>query len=329
MTRFFTIASFLAVTFSGLFFPFQQAFAAGEDCCVQVEVAKETKNTSCRVSSYCNTTPQRQKIDISFFDRDAYTNPECSYPDSTGRLVQTSIETILAGLTFGASAVTGNFTPTLIYCQAEIVRYERPVACLSSQLCIQQLNRNNDCAGLSVTTCITRPGCFLLGQTCYGRDDLTACQKITSPNLCGPASDGSVAGSRVCRWLAGQNGGRCVQATEAAAAQRVAGTESDILPECAIQGTCRSIRDLENLAFKIVNLLFTIIGSVSFAFFIYGGVVMIVSFGNSDRFGTGRSILIAAIVGIFISFGAYLLIGYIYALLGVPSVFRGGINASF
>ncbi len=305
--------------------PFRSVHAAGEDCCVRVEVDKETKETGCRISNYCNTTPRRQTVDISGSDYFNYRKVDCFTLSNAG----VAATPILIPLGAQSYAAIASLFPSSYTCKAEVVSYERPTSCVGSSLCIQELNRSNGCVGLSVTTCITRPGCFLLAQTCYGRDDLSVCQKITSPGLCGPASDGSVAGSRVCRWLADQSGGRCVQAAEAAAAQRVVGTESDILPDCAIQGTCRSIKDLENLAFKIVNLLFTIIGSVSFAFFVYGGVVMIVSFGNSDRFATGRSIFIAAIIGIFISFGAYLLIGYVYALLGVPSVFRGGINATF
>lgn len=312
-------STFIALALSVLFFVPATVRGAGEDCCLVISSERQyglnivervrnigtdnnsAQENSCRVSAACNTQPVRTCWSIRgtgiVSDRTAtqvFDDPECD--DNSSRVLQ--------------------------------VTYERAVSCTSNTLCANALKDSDNCGMLSEVSCLSpiqANNCFFFSNKCLSRSDTSVCPQLPQ-NLCGQTTNGSVAGSVVCRWLQSAEGGRCVSATESAAASRFANTRSDILPDCAIQGTCRSIKDLENLAFKIVDVLFTIMGTVAFAFFIYGGVVMIVSFGNGDQFSKGKNILIAAVVGIIISFSAYLLVGYIYTLLGIPNTFRQGIE---
>ncbi len=281
--------------------------AVGEDCCVLYEADRAV---SCRVSGVCNAQTTAQ------------------YPASTSEIGNP-----------GVSCRSENDGQARIrVCTKEIIISERSTSCGAEALCNEALVEYDNCENLSVSgesnsSCARNPRCFVLpganGITCVSKEDRNLCSKITDASLCGPASDNSIRGARFCRWLSGPEGARCVGDAEAAAAGRLSGVKSSVLPQCAIQGTCRSIRDLEDLAFKVVELLFSIIGAVSFAFFIYGGVVMISSFGNSDQFSKGKAILVAAVTGIIISFSAYLLIGYLFTLLGIEAGLRGGIQVSF
>lgn len=98
------------------------------------------------------------------------------------------------------------------------------------------------------------------------------------------------------------------------------------IPDCAFSGTCRSTSDLVILLINIAKFLFSLIGVVAFAAFIYGGFMMIFSFGNSEKVGQGKDAMVAAVVGLVIAFGAYLIINFILNALGVASDFKGIIN---
>ncbi len=89
------------------------------------------------------------------------------------------------------------------------------------------------------------------------------------------------------------------------------------LPACAFTGTCRSVEDLIELGVNVANWLFGIIAGLGFAFFVYGGLTMVLSFGNSEKVGQGKQILVAATVGMIIAFSAYILVSFIVKAIGI------------
>lgn len=95
------------------------------------------------------------------------------------------------------------------------------------------------------------------------------------------------------------------------------------LPSCAFSyDGCRNLSDVIEFLIKIGKILFTAIGSVAFVMFIYGGLTMILSMGNAEKVKKGQEILVAAVVGIIIAFGAYLLIDFVLNTLQVGQDFR-------
>ena len=96
-----------------------------------------------------------------------------------------------------------------------------------------------------------------------------------------------------------------------------------ILPDCAFTyDGCRDINEVVLLGINIGKMIFSLIGTVAFVMFMYGGITMITSFGNAEKFKQGQGILVAAVVGIIISLGAYLLVDTILDALGVAKDFR-------
>lgn len=95
------------------------------------------------------------------------------------------------------------------------------------------------------------------------------------------------------------------------------------LEKCAFAGTCRKVSDLIILLLNTMDFLFSIIGVIAFVAFIYGGFMMIFSFGSSEKVGHGKDAMVAAVVGLVIAFGAYMLISFILKALGVEADFRG------
>ncbi|PLX26579.1 hypothetical protein C0581_04065 [Candidatus Parcubacteria bacterium] len=95
------------------------------------------------------------------------------------------------------------------------------------------------------------------------------------------------------------------------------------LPDCAFSGECRNINDLLQLFINYGEGIFAIIAGFAFAFFVYGGFLMIFSFGNAERVKKGQQVLIAAVVGLVIVFSAYIMVDFLLDALGVDSTFRG------
>jgi hypothetical protein len=85
---------------------------------------------------------------------------------------------------------------------------------------------------------------------------------------------------------------------------------------------CRSISIYIILLFNIVNYLFGIVGALALLFFIYGGFTMILSRGNSEQTKKGIEIISAAIIGLIIVFGAYMLVRFLGTTVGLKSVYE-------
>jgi len=104
------------------------------------------------------------------------------------------------------------------------------------------------------------------------------------------------------------------------------------LPACAFNrdidslnpedNRCRNINDLLYTGIRIGEFIFSIIGSVAFVMFVYGGITVVTSFGNAEKVKKGYGILTAALIGLVIAFSAYILVEYILDTLNVQSEFN-------
>jgi len=95
------------------------------------------------------------------------------------------------------------------------------------------------------------------------------------------------------------------------------------LPDCAFSGTCRRLVDLLKLFINYARGMFAVVAGIAFFFFVYGGFMIIISFGNAEKVKKGQQILIGAVVGLIIVFSAYLIVNFILEALNVSSDFRG------
>ena len=90
-----------------------------------------------------------------------------------------------------------------------------------------------------------------------------------------------------------------------------------------VAGSCDDVNVVLLQLIEIAQFLFKIIGGVAFVVFIYGGLMMVLSFGSPDKFKKGTQALVMAVVGMIISFGPYLLINFVLDALQVSGDFRG------
>ena len=95
------------------------------------------------------------------------------------------------------------------------------------------------------------------------------------------------------------------------------------LPPCAFSGTCRDVNNLVELIIRWASGFFAILGTFAFVFFVYGGFTILLSAGNPEKVKKGQQTLVAAVVGLFIAFSAYLAIDFMLDALDVNETFRG------
>lgn len=94
------------------------------------------------------------------------------------------------------------------------------------------------------------------------------------------------------------------------------------IPDCAFSGQCRNTNDIVDIFIRQGKAIFGLIGMVALAAFVYGGFLMVFSFGSSDKVQQGKDVMVAAVVGIIIVFSAYLIVNFILGALGVSSEFK-------
>jgi len=150
---------------------------------------------------------------------------------------------------------------------------------------------------------------------CANKKDNTICKTIPQ-NLCGTKD-----GSQACAWSAMKK--ECVTHFTSSIEERYKkpdGYEGP-LPDCAFDGSCADVNKLLELVINIGKWFFSIIGSLAFVFFVYGGFTMILSFGSAEKFKKGQQVLVAAVIGMIIAFGAYALVNFLLTSLGVSDSF--------
>lgn len=102
-------------------------------------------------------------------------------------------------------------------------------------------------------------------------------------------------------------------------------------PKCACEGDC-DLSDFVGLTIEASRYLFGITGSLALLMFAVGGFWWLTAAGASDRIEKGKKTLVAAVIGILIVFGAWVIVNALLAALtgnvtqGVAQVLNGNWN---
>lgn len=116
------------------------------------------------------------------------------------------------------------------------------------------------------------------------------------------------------------------QSKENVVTQQRRGLIGAILPKCvfetSVQDECKDVSVFIQLAINIVSVVLTIIGSIALGVFIYGGFILILSEGSPDRVKKGTGAMMAAIIGLAVVFGAYLLVKVLGDAIGIEDKFN-------
>lgn len=92
-------------------------------------------------------------------------------------------------------------------------------------------------------------------------------------------------------------------------------------PGCLSEGSCQ-VNDFTALAVAATKFFLGLSGSFALLFFVYGGVMFLISGGNPERVSKGKQILIGSVLGIIIVFASYTIIGFVLTAFEV----EGGAN---
>ncbi len=77
------------------------------------------------------------------------------------------------------------------------------------------------------------------------------------------------------------------------------------------------LNDLVKVGVNISVLILGVVGSLALIMFVYGGVMMLISAGNSEKVSKAKNIIMAAVIGIIIVFFSYAIIRFTMKALGV------------
>jgi len=93
-----------------------------------------------------------------------------------------------------------------------------------------------------------------------------------------------------------------------------------IIPDCVLRGEttgkCGNVNIFLEVLLNLAHYLFGIIGALALAMFVYGGFVLIMSQGSPDKVKQGTGIMAAAVIGLVIAFGAYIIVQFLQTTIG-------------
>jgi hypothetical protein len=100
---------------------------------------------------------------------------------------------------------------------------------------------------------------------------------------------------------------------------------ASILPDCAASGTCTLCNVLEVLI-NVGKFLLGLVGSLALLMFVYGGFVWLTSRGESEKIVEGKKILLNAVIGIVITFSAYVVVAFVVNALTAQTGFQWNVE---
>jgi hypothetical protein len=80
-----------------------------------------------------------------------------------------------------------------------------------------------------------------------------------------------------------------------------------------------SLDGFMKVALNVSKFILGITGSASLAMFVYGGVMFLISAGSSEKVTQAKGILVGAVIGLFIVFASYMIIGFAINTMGATS----------
>ncbi len=159
---------------------------------------------------------------------------------------------------------------------------------------------------------------------------LPACTPTNNKYTCEWQADASACGEKVLTWKKSNDE---FNRRKAVQEQNQFSFAGKIIPDCALkdkldlQDTGNPCGDVSIFVLLLINVsryLFSIIGALALAAFIYGGFVLILSQGNTEKIQHGRDIVLAAVIGLVVAFGGYVIIRF----LGEAIKLKGGLGLS-
>ncbi len=85
------------------------------------------------------------------------------------------------------------------------------------------------------------------------------------------------------------------------------------------------LNDVVILIITASNLILRFVGSLALLFFIYGGIMFLISSGNTEQVTKAKGIVKAAVIGLIIVFASFLIISFVLRALGIEANWDGSL----
>jgi hypothetical protein len=85
------------------------------------------------------------------------------------------------------------------------------------------------------------------------------------------------------------------------------------------------LNDFLVLVITASNLILRFVGSLALLFFIYGGLMFLLSSGNKEQVSKAKGIIKAATIGLIIVFASFIIISFVLKALGIEENWGGGL----
>ena len=93
--------------------------------------------------------------------------------------------------------------------------------------------------------------------------------------------------------------------------------------DCQKDGTCELNDFVRVFSFYYTRVL-GFVGSIALLMFIYGGIMFLISSGNSEKVTQAKQIIIGAVIGLVIVFASYTIIQFVFDALEISGASKGG-----
>jgi hypothetical protein len=87
------------------------------------------------------------------------------------------------------------------------------------------------------------------------------------------------------------------------------------------------LNDFVQVGVNVTKIILGTVGSLSLLMFVYGGVMMLISAGNSEQVSKAKGIIMAAIIGLVIVFVSYIIVSFVISALGAQNTAVGNWNS--
>lgn len=222
----------------------------------------------------------------------------------------------------------------------------------SSATCFEIRAGNADCATLSDSKCCAIPYCNCFTDLDKVKTTMEqgiavsadkvidiGCAPLQTPASC--SESGMSVGGKVydkCELFSNQN--FCIEARKPwlnrkndlfesqATHKENLGIVGALFPSCIINDTsqlsseCTDIGIFVLTGINMARFLFGIVGALSLLMFVYGGFILILSQGMPEKIKQGTGIMTAAVIGLIIAFGGYLLVQFLGSTVGLKDQFK-------
>ncbi|MFA7365043.1 MAG: hypothetical protein WCZ12_01625 [Patescibacteria group bacterium] len=84
------------------------------------------------------------------------------------------------------------------------------------------------------------------------------------------------------------------------------------------------LNDVLRVGVRVTKIILGVVGSLALLFFVYGGIMFLISAGSSDKVSKAKGIIVNAVIGLAIVFLSYLIVQFVMNALTATG--RGGLN---